>query len=87
MAVKAIPNPETARETLKEAQGEQVFWEKLYPELLERYPDQFVAVQHGEVIANNPDLTRLVVLLEAKHIDPTKVWVRFISSKSNRLLL
>jgi hypothetical protein len=87
MTAQTDLSPELARELWKRAENERAFWDKHYPEFLERYPDQFVAVKNGEVVANAPDLTQLVVLLESKGIDLKKVWAQFISEESHRLIL
>lgn len=51
-----IPGLEEAREAWEEADHEQNFWRDHYSELLQQYPDQFVAVREGAVIAANPEL-------------------------------
>jgi Family of unknown function (DUF5678) len=87
MATKTIPDPEKARDALRAAQEEEAFWEKHYPELLARYPDQFVAVRGGKVIASDSDLMRLATTLEKRGIKPTDVWMQFIDTKPDRFLL
>lgn len=80
------PSLEDAREAWEEAEREQGFWRDHYSELLQRYPDQFVAVRNGAVVATNPDLQRLLESLEHQGIEPTAVWVRFLATDPRRLM-
>ncbi len=87
MAAPTNLSPELARELWKNAENERCFWEMHHAEFIQRYPDQFVAVQNGKVVANAPGLTELVDLLESKGIEPTKVWTRYIGEQWHRLIL
>ena len=49
-----------------DGQARRRFWEAHYAEYLQRYPEQFVAVKDGEVIATHTDLYELVRVLESK---------------------
>ena len=80
------PSLEEAREALDAAEREQGFWRDHYSRLLQQYPDQFVAVRDGAVVATNPDLQRLLESLEHQSIEPTAVWVRFLATDPRRLM-
>lgn len=87
---RAVPatTPVSPEPSLEEAAEIHRFWEEHYAELLAGYPEMFVAVRDGHVVAANPDLAFLVYDLRDKHLDPRKdVAIEFISSNSARLLL
>jgi hypothetical protein len=81
-----IPSLEGTREALEAAEHEQDFWRDHYSELLQQYPDHFVAVREGTVVATNPDLQQLLDTLKHQGIDPTAVWVRFLATDPRRLM-
>jgi hypothetical protein len=81
------PSPESARGALKEAEAQQAFWDARYGEFLQKYPDQFVAVHEGKVVATSPDLQLLVQQLVGKGLDVTKVWLRFITTDQRHVML
>jgi hypothetical protein len=71
-----------------EAMELQRFWDAHYAELLATYPEQFVAVKDGRVVATNTDLALLVYELRDHGIDArTDVAIQFITAKSGSLLL
>ncbi len=73
---------------LDEAQELRRFWESQHDRLIGEYPEQFVAVRVGEVIASNSDLAMLVYALRDMGLDPrTDVWIEFITAKAGSLLL
>jgi hypothetical protein len=82
-----IPSLEDASEAWDEAEREQSFWRDHYSELLQQYPDQFVAVRDGTVVATNPDLYQLLDSLKHQGIELTKVWGRFFATDPRRLRL
>jgi hypothetical protein len=81
-----IPGLEDAREAWDAAEQEQAFWRDHYTELLQQYPDHFVAVRGGAVVATNPDLQLLLKSLKHQGIEPTAVWVRFLATDPRRLM-
>ncbi len=84
MASRAIlPEP-----SFKEAEEIQQFWNEHHEELLERYPEQFVAVKDGEVVAANADLALLVYELRDMSLDPrTDVAIEFVTATLGSQLL
>jgi Family of unknown function (DUF5678) len=82
-----IPSLEEAGQAWDAAEAEQAFWSEHYGELLEQYPDQFVAVREGKVIAANPDLQQLLRSLKQQGIEPRDVWLRFLATDPRRLML
>jgi hypothetical protein len=47
------------RAAFDRAERVQRFWDDHWAEYLEKYPDEFVAVRDGEVVATNSDLALL----------------------------
>lgn len=81
-----IPGLEESRGALEAAEREQDFWRDHYGELLQQFPDHFVAVREGAVVATNPDLQQLLDSLKHQGIEPTAVWVRFLATDPRRLM-
>jgi len=81
-----IPGLEESREALEAAAREQDFWRDHYGKLLQQFPDHFVAVREGAVVAANPDLQQLLESLKHQGIEPTAVWVRFLATDPRRLM-
>ncbi len=51
--------------------------------LLEQYPDQWIAVKNGQVIASDPDLTDLLSQLP----DPAHTCIEFITREPLEMVL
>jgi hypothetical protein len=51
--------------------------------LLEKYPDQWIAVEKGEVVASDPDLSGLL----SKLPDPAHMCVEFITREPLEMVL
>lgn len=62
------------------ADEERAFWRARQQEFLGRYPDQFVAVRDGDVVAVGADLSELLSGLEHQGLEPGDVWVRFFNA-------
>ena len=82
-----MPSPEELEELWERAEAEQAFWDSHYSELLSKYPDQFVAVHDGEVVATAFDLRDLVRDLEALGLQPSDVWIEFMRATHRTVLL
>jgi hypothetical protein len=81
------PGPETLRDAWREAEAEQAYWRDHHDEFLAKFPDQFVVVHGGQVVATDADLQQVILALQAKGLDPRHVWLRFMTSDPRRLLL
>ena len=81
------PVPDKSHPAWQRAEREQRFWREHYQEYLERYPDQFVAVHDGRVIATSRHLRELVALVRGQGLKPTDVWVRFLAKTPRRILV
>jgi hypothetical protein len=69
------------------AEEEDALWGAHGSEFQRCYPDQYVAVNGGVVVATAADLPALVATLAAQRIDPADTWVRFFSSGPGTLIL
>src|SRR4051812_22132699 len=87
VVVPGAPDLETAREAWDAAEREQDFWRQHYGELLKQYPDQFVAVLDGQVVAASADLQRILKTLKQQGIDLTGVWLEFLGTNPRLLRL
>ena len=82
-----VPSLEGMRERFREADREVQWWADHQAEFARLYPDQFVAVLNGEVIAVASDLSTLIAALKEKSITIQDVWVSFIETDPSRLIL
>jgi hypothetical protein len=55
--------------------------------LLDRYPDQWVAIAGGKLVGHHRELTRLLASLQRRHLDPRTSLVQFLSSKKRLYVL
>lgn len=82
-----VPNLVEAEAALKRVEAETAFWAEHYQEYVQKYPDQFVAVHGGEVVAASPDLESLLEQLAARSLSVQSVSARFVASNRYRYLL
>jgi Family of unknown function (DUF5678) len=71
---------EAADAAWRRADEERAFWQAHQREFLERYPDQFVAVKDGAVVAIGADLDELLAGLERRELEPVDVWLHFFNA-------
>ena len=83
----SIPDQVEAEAALKQAEAETAFWAEHHQEYVRKYPDQFVAVHDGEVVAASPDLESLLEQLTARGLNVQRVGTRFVASNRYRYLL
>lgn len=71
-----------------EARAVEAWWEAHYDELLQSFPEQFVAVRDGHVVASNPDLALLAYELRDLGLSPRDdVAIELITASRGNLLL
>jgi len=71
---------EAATAAWRRADEERMFWQDHYRELLQQYPDQFVAVKDGKPIATGADLSEMLSELERLGLEPSEVWLRYLNA-------
>lgn len=69
------------------ARDERVDWEKHYPGLLAQYPDEWVAVHDGRVIAHESHIWNLMQGLERQGVDRRDVWITFLNESRRAVSL
>ncbi len=74
-------------EALRDADEDEAFWTSQFERLVRQFPDQFVAVRDGEVVAAASRLEDLLSALSARGLDPQQARIRFIPSDPSRYLL
>lgn len=73
---------------VEEARTIHEFWAQNMEALRKKYPDRFVAVRNGEVVADDADLVLLVYRLRDLGLDPrTDVAIEFVWNEPANLLL
>lgn len=80
------PSLEELTAKLNEAEREYRFWQEHYQEFLRRYPDQFVAVHDGQVVAVSDDLSDLTASLANLDLRPTDVWSHYFMTSTDLAL-
>lgn len=62
------------------------FLAKNFNELQEHYPDSYIAIYQGQLIAVNSDLNKLIIDINRKEIDPTFTLIEFIPKPGSIVL-
>jgi hypothetical protein len=68
------------RSSFEDARRERAFWDEHYAEFVGRYPDQFVAVKGGAVVAASTDLREFAARLQRLSLNPRELWLEYIRS-------
>lgn len=82
-----IPSLEGLRERFYERDRELQWWADHHAELVKLYPDQFVAVRDGSVVAVADDIVDLRQKLAEKSLGFDDVISSFIRSDPSKLIL
>ena len=82
-----MTTPTLDEASLPEASTERDFWEEHGQELLAKHPDQFVAVYQGRVAGVNSDLLKLTADLETKGLSPSQLWIKFLNTHPEQMVL
>ncbi len=85
-AMTTSPGLEGLGEAWAAAEAEDAFWREHYSQLLEQFPDQFVAVHDGHVVATSTDLQGLLQSLDERQLEPRQVWMRFVTADVRRVM-
>jgi hypothetical protein len=87
-AVPSRPIPQAPDDLWRQAELRRAFWATHLDDLRRRYPDQFVAVSDGAVVAAAPTLQALDERLAVRGLtDRRAVWVQFIEVTPRELHL
>ncbi len=79
--------PETTARSLREFQRSARVLSSNQPRLVDEYPDQWIAVSDGTVVAHGDKLNIVLRQIDQKGIDRSDVIVRFIERTQRTLIL
>lgn len=82
-----VPDLEEAAAVLREGRREQAFWDANYADLARRYPERYIAVHDGAVVAVSDDLPTLEAAVRRRGLDIRRAWVRYVSPNPRRYIL
>jgi hypothetical protein len=71
----------------QQAREERAYWETHYPELLAQYPDEWVAVGDGKVIAHTQHVWDLLQRLDREGLDPRDSWITYLNATRRAISL
>jgi len=80
------PLPSRADAAWQDAERERAFWQEHHDEFLREYPDQFVAVKDGRIVAVSYDLRDLIADLRQHGMEPVDVWLHFFATATHAAL-
>ncbi|MGH2584738.1 MAG: DUF5678 domain-containing protein [Dehalococcoidia bacterium] len=83
----SAPTLEALQTAMRDAERQRAFWQAHREEFLRKYPNQFVAVKDGVVVATADDLQELVLALRGLELRPDEVWVQYMDPKPQTLIL
>ena len=72
---------------LSDANTAWEFWQKHGRELLAKHPNQFVALEKGQVVAVNSDLVELTADIEAQGLSPSQLLIKFLNTHPEQMVL
>lgn len=85
--LKSVPREEIATDSqLKQFESDSLYMTERTVELLAKYPQQWVAVYHHEVIGHDPDLPYLFEQISRKGASVGDVVVRFMTDEHTPVL-
>ena len=75
------------RKEFQRFQGDIDYFEAHQQELLERYPEEWVAIFDGRVVGNSHDVRQLLQCLEERGVPIEKAVLRHLTVKEDVLIL
>lgn len=78
---------ELAATLFRRGREERAYWERHYPDLLARYPDEWIAVHEDTVVARALNIWDLVQVLEDQGIDSRDAWITFLNATRRAISL
>ena len=82
-----IDDEESYQRSVRRAKEEQASWDAHSARYMQEYPDEFVAVRDGKVLAHDEDLISLMRKLKALGYELHEVFVEFMRTARRPLLL
>ena len=78
---------DTVQEELQRFNQDSSYYEAHHQELLETYPEQWVAIYDQQVVGVAKDLKRLVARLQRAGIPTGRAFVEYVTAKEDLLIL
>jgi hypothetical protein len=63
------------------------YYEDHWEQLLEQYPEQWVAILNEQVVGADPDADRLLTMLRERGIPTEEAFVGYLTNKDEELIL
>ena len=80
-------SPRDVATSLQEFHDSALVLSRDHPRLIDAYPDQWVAVSQGTVLAHGPSLEQLLEKVDGAGVDRSEVIVRFIERTQRTVIL
>jgi len=74
-------------ELLKETKNDEAYLRDNYGKLRERYPDKFIAIKDGNVIAEGSNMSVVLAKLKKEKENSALITIEFIHKKGTILIL
>lgn len=87
MTLERVLSLETASENLRRFSADAAAFSEMEPRLTEQYPEQWIAVWDGEVVAHDPDFETVLSCLVEEGLQPGQTVVRFVTAAETLLIL
>jgi hypothetical protein len=71
----------------RDGEAERRYWDAHQSELLQRFPDEYVAIVNGEIVIHAPSLTVLSARVRDVGYTMERAWVRFMASTNTLVIL
>lgn len=72
---------------IEQFEADRAFFDEHREELLERYPDRWIAIYHQQVVGTARDPRRLAAQLRRKGIPPGEVFREYVTARDDVLIL
>lgn len=82
-----IPNREELDAHFYQFGRDVDYFNSIWQQVKKDYPEQYVAVYRGEIVATHAKLKKLLAVLEGKGVSGKHAVVRFVRSKNRPLIL
>ena len=86
MTVEELLTPETI-EGLKRFSADACAFSEMEPFFIEKYPEEWVAMLDGHVVAHHPDFETVLASLDVAGLPRGQVVVRFVTAEETIMIL
>ena len=76
-----------AQQELERFTQDMLYFDQHRQELLQQYPERWVAIYNQQVVGAAKDLKRLIKQLERKGIPPSQVFREYLTEEADLLIL